>query len=193
METAGGGGAPTSHPRDVSLQQLAAFKGVEGKRSYVSLNGLVFDVSDDLDSNKYPVGENTEDVSEEELEAYRTNQKYSFIGRLLSKQDMMELTEEALKEFIGEKTETNPAAKIYLSAKGMIFDVTAGKGFYGPEGGYHKFAGKNCQRALALTSLKDEDVTNSKIEDLSETDLKTLDDWIKKYMEKYSHVGFLKA
>jgi hypothetical protein len=37
---------------------------------------------------------------------------------------------EELKQFTGEH------GPVYLCLKGTVFDVTAGKGFYGPGGGY---------------------------------------------------------
>lgn len=78
-----------------------------------------------------------------------------------------------------------------LSAKGLVFDVSSGEDFYGPDRGYHIFAGRNAQRALALVSLKMEEVENTDISDLDETSINTLNDWIKKYHSKYVHVGYL--
>jgi len=83
-------------------------------------------------------------------------------------------------------------SKIYISAKGLVFDMSEkGRDFYGPGGGYHLFAGKNAQRALALMSLKHEDVDNTEISDLKESDIKILDDWISKYFDKYTMIGHL--
>ena len=185
-----GPAAPQVHCRDISVYQLSLFDGTDGKAALVALNGQVFDVTEDLSNEKHKdrIGKNV-GVDESEVEAYRVNPKCKVVGNIV---ETKEFTEAELAKFIGEATDENPKAKIYLSAKGFVFDVSTGKSFYGPEGGYHKFAGKNCQRALALTSLNDDDVANTSIDDLEEKDLKTLDDWVKKYMEKYSHMGSLK-
>ena len=77
-------------------------------------------------------------------------------------------------------------------ARSLVFDVTSGEDFYGPERAYHIFAGRNCQRALALVKVKQEEVDNTDLSDLDAENMKTLDDWIKKYHSKYVHVGYLK-
>ena len=55
-------------------------------------------------------------------------------------------------------------------------------------GSYHVFAGRECARALALMKLEAE-FCNDDLEDLEEKNLKILDDWIKRFNDKYAIVG----
>lgn len=55
-------------------------------------------------------------------------------------------------------------------------------------GGYAKFAGNEVARALAIMSLKEEDLT-ADLHDVTEKQLQTLADWEKKFKEKYPVVG----
>ncbi|KAK9817230.1 hypothetical protein WJX72_011430 [[Myrmecia] bisecta] len=98
----------------------------------------------------------------------------------------LELTLDQLKAFDGSK----PEGTIYISVKGVIYDVTSGSDFYGPGSGYHIFAGKEASRALALMSLKQEDCTGN-LEGLTEAQLETLASWEAKFALKYQVVGRL--
>ncbi|CAB1335701.1 unnamed protein product [Coregonus sp. 'balchen'] len=40
---------------------------------------------------------------------------------------------------------------IYMAIKGVVFDVTMGKEFYGKDGPYNALVGKDCTRATGLT------------------------------------------
>lgn len=87
---------------------------------------------------------------------------------------------------------SDPAKPLLLGCKGLVFDVSAGRDFYGPpDGPYKNFAGRDASRALALMSLKLEDAENSSLEGLTEEELKVLDDWCKKFKGKYPVLGIL--
>lgn len=96
----------------------------------------------------------------------------------------MEFTAQELSVYNG----TDPSKPIYVAIKGRVFDVTAGKSFYGPGGAYAVFAGKDASRALAKMSKSEEDVTAC-LEDLSEKEIGVLGDWEKKFEAKYPVVG----
>lgn len=64
--------------------------------------------------------------------------------------------------------------------------------FYGPEGPYALFAGKDASRALAKMSFEDKDLTGD-ISGLGPFELDALQDWEYKFMSKYSKVGTIKG
>ncbi|GER32481.1 membrane-associated progesterone binding protein 2 [Striga asiatica] len=96
----------------------------------------------------------------------------------------MELTPQQLKNYDG----TDPSKPIYVAVRGQIYDVTAGKSFYGPGGAYCVFAGKDASRALAKMSKDESDVVPN-LYGLTEKEIGVLDDWEKKFQAKYPIVG----
>jgi len=64
------------------------------------------------------------------------------------------LTDDQLLAYDG----TDPSKPIYLALNGSIYDVTAGRHFYGPGGSYHFFAGRDATRSF-LTGCFDTDLT----------------------------------
>jgi len=83
--------------------------------------------------------------------------------------------------------------KILISLQGTIYDVTSAPEFYGKDGGYHVYAGREAGRALGKMTLgqpeHDEDLENPWKSDLDEKQEKVLRDWIKLYKRKYPVVG----
>ena len=77
------------------------------------------------------------------------------------------VTRDELMRYTGSQHEK----RIYLCCKNIVYDVTSAKDFYGPEGPYANFAGRDASRALALMSLKIEDVENRDLSDLNEEQL----------------------
>lgn len=62
--------------------------------------------------------------------------------------------------------------------------------FYGPQGPYSLFAGRDATRALASMSFDPIDLTGD-LEGLSPDDLEVLQDWEEKFKERYPRVGHL--
>ena len=77
-----------------------------------------------------------------------------------------------------------------IAAKGRIFDVTKGRDFYGKGGPYNCFAGIDCSRALAKVSLDPKDL-NAKCADLYAAERDVLNDWVRKFEDKYPEVGIV--
>lgn len=94
-----------------------------------------------------------------------------------------QLTLDQLAEFNGN----NPSKPIYLAVRGVIFDVTSGKDFYGKDGAY-PFGGKECARAFAKfsTELKD---CNNDLTGCSLSEMDAVRSWEAKFHQKYKVVG----
>jgi hypothetical protein len=59
---------------------------------------------------------------------------------------------------------------------GTVFDVSHKKDIYGPGKSYGVFAGRDGSKGLGMSSLKPEDAV-ADYSDLSESDMKVLNDW----------------
>ncbi|KAF7653200.1 hypothetical protein LDENG_00086060 [Lucifuga dentata] len=95
-------------------------------------------------------------------------------------------TEEDLKRYDGSE-EGQP---IYMAIKGVVFDVTKGKEFYGKDAPYNVLVGKDSTRAVAKMSLDPADLT-SDTTGLTEEELQSLDDVFEgTYKTKYPIVGY---
>ncbi|ORY49194.1 cytochrome b5, partial [Rhizoclosmatium globosum] len=109
-------------------------------------------------------------------------------------QDVIELknfTPKELAEFDGRKSKT-----IYLAVKGKVYDVTPGASFYGPDGMYGNFAGRDASRGLAKDSFDAEmvqslDLPIDDLKDLSQSEVEALNGWSSFFAGKYTNVGFL--
>ncbi|KAJ1960176.1 Dihydrodipicolinate synthase [Dipsacomyces acuminosporus] len=86
---------------------------------------------------------------------------------------------------------------ILIAVDGRVFDVSAGRGFYGINGPYGIFAGRDASRLLATQSFDDgltEEELGSPIDDLSDIvgeDRESLDAYIGLFSVKYVCVGDL--
>ncbi|XP_038616902.1 neudesin [Tachyglossus aculeatus] len=95
-------------------------------------------------------------------------------------------TEEDLARYNGEE-EDQP---IYLAVKGVVFDVTSGKEFYGRGAPYNALTGKDSTRGVAKMSLDPADLTHDTT-GLTTEELKSLDDvFTNVYKAKYPIVGY---
>ncbi|KAG0457466.1 hypothetical protein HPP92_022318 [Vanilla planifolia] len=98
-----------------------------------------------------------------------------------------EITEEELSAYDG----SDPKKPLLMAIKGQIYDVSQSRMFYGPEGPYALFAGKDASRALAKMSFEPKDLTGD-ISGLGPFELEALQDWEYKFMSKYVKVGTIK-
>lgn len=96
------------------------------------------------------------------------------------------MTKTELEHYIG--LDNRP---IYIALKGKIFDVSTRSDFYGPEGGYHLFAGKDATIALAKMSFEPENLVLDDYDHLSFMESETMNDWMFKFesVKKYPIIG----
>lgn len=99
----------------------------------------------------------------------------------------MSISPEELAQCDGERNDC-----MWIAIKGTVFDVTANTKMYGPGKGYHAFVGKDASRALAKSSLDKSDTESTDISNLTEKEMKTLDDWYKFFEKRYNVIGKLK-
>jgi membrane-associated progesterone receptor component len=78
-----------------------------------------------------------------------------------------------------------------------VFDVSSGHNFYGPNGPYANFAGRDASRGLASGSFDPSMLTEDlegpldPLKDLSPDQLEALNGWEERFLEKYLVVGKL--
>ncbi|KAG7398908.1 hypothetical protein PHYBOEH_010126 [Phytophthora boehmeriae] len=115
--------------------------------------------------------------------------KYANVGRLVA--GNLRLTPAELLSFNGVD---NPRSTILVGVIGVLYDVTLnGSEFYGLDGMYGQFAGRDASRALACMSLETETLDDPTLDQITPEQRKTLDDWIKRFEGKYAVVGKLIA
>ncbi|KAF9578773.1 hypothetical protein BGW38_005266 [Lunasporangiospora selenospora] len=103
-----------------------------------------------------------------------------------------EYTPKELTEFDGRTSET----RILIAINTKVFDVTRGRNFYGPDGPYGNFAGRDASRGLAKNSFDKSvlvavDGPIDKLEDLTDEEKESLSDWAMHFEGKYQLVGKL--
>lgn len=102
-------------------------------------------------------------------------------------------TPRALLEYNGENGQP-----VYLAVNKKVYDVTAGRNFYGPGGPYENFAGRDATRGLACQSF-DEDMLTKDLDgplddcsDLNPEQIENLNGWVERFDEKVGlHIGEL--
>ncbi|SHO78671.1 Similar to S.cerevisiae protein DAP1 (Heme-binding protein) [Malassezia sympodialis ATCC 42132] len=92
--------------------------------------------------------------------------------------------------------ENGKESRILLAINGNVFDVTKGKNFYGPNGAYGNFAGRDASRGMAkqsfaLDMLTPLDQPIDTLSDLTDAERKNMADWETHFAGKYPIVGEL--
>lgn len=88
-------------------------------------------------------------------------------------------------------------APIYFAVRGRVFDVSTGRNFYGPDGPYENFAGRDASRGLACGSFdrdmltEDLDGPLDALSDLGPEEMESLAGWEEQFDSKYLVVGRL--
>jgi len=100
-------------------------------------------------------------------------------------------TPKTLEPFHGKE-----GGRILLAIDGIVFDVTAGGSFYGPNGMYGNFAGRDASRGMAkqsfdLDMLTPIDQPLDKLTDLAPDEIDNMKGWIDHFSNKYIICGKL--
>ncbi|KAJ2031916.1 Dihydrodipicolinate synthase [Coemansia sp. S16] len=103
-----------------------------------------------------------------------------------------DFTPEELAECDGHDEET----ALHIAVRRVVYDVSKARGFYGPEGPYANFAGRDASRGLALGKFNTDILTDiddpiDTLEDLDKADNEALDEWATFFAGKYVPVGRL--
>ncbi|WVQ85103.1 hypothetical protein IAT38_007267 [Cryptococcus sp. DSM 104549] len=91
---------------------------------------------------------------------------------------------------------TKPGGKIDLAEERTVFDVTLGKQFYGPDGMYGNFAGRDASRGMAKQSFELDTLTPidqplDTLSDLTTAEIENMRGWHEHFERKYIVVGEL--
>jgi membrane-associated progesterone receptor component len=197
----------------VTLEELEKYTGQDGYRPLaLAIRGKIYDVSSGVSfygaDKPYGVYAGREvsralgkmsleekdctgeisDLTDKErqiLEQWESKfaSKYPVIGRVVPS---LELDEEELAGYDG-RDESRP---MLLAIRGIIFDVSHAKAFYGPDGAY-PFAGKECARALGKYSVELEDC-NGDVSNLTLAEMDALRSWEAQFQMKYKIAGKMK-
>jgi len=93
-------------------------------------------------------------------------------------------TEKDLQAYDGK----DPDAPILIAMDGRVFNVWRGRHFYGADGCYECFAGRDATRLMAKQILEDDEDDG---EDLKPDELENLAGWKAYFTSKYDDVGTL--
>lgn len=105
--------------------------------------------------------------------------------RTLFPDPLLSFTAPELLKFDG----SDPSLPIYLAINGKVYDVSAGKSYYGPGGSYSFFSGKDAARAYITGCFKTH-LTHD-LRGLTDAEIGSLKTWVDFYekSDKYFMVG----
>jgi len=97
------------------------------------------------------------------------------------------MTLEELKRYDGKGED----GRVCVGINGKVYDCSKGRRFYGPEGPYSTFAGRDATRALATFDVNAVKEVWDNHEDLSASQMSSVQEWEMQFSERYHLVGKL--
>jgi membrane-associated progesterone receptor component len=167
------------------------FAGREASRAMARLS---FEEEDLANPSVEDLGPFDRSILDDWIQKFKYYRCYPIVGKVSKPPSGLELSVSQLAAYKGnqEVPANRIHAPIYVGINSKIVDVSyGGVEMYSEGSGYSVFAGADASRALAKMSLAPEDVNNRDLSDLTETQIKTLADWERKFIEskKYPVVG----
>ncbi|XP_065186966.1 neuferricin-like [Sycon ciliatum] len=95
-------------------------------------------------------------------------------------------TVQELKQYDG----SDSSKPIYLALVGQVFDVTKGKQYYGKDGGYGFFSGRDGTRAFVSGDFTEVGLTDN-VTGLDNANIIGIEDWLSFYHKDYTYAGKL--
>lgn len=107
----------------------------------------------------------------------------------LERMPKRDFTLEQLRVYDGLQSD----GRILIAVLGKVFDVSRSYEFYGPNGPYSVFAGRDASRALATFSVDQSQFKDGydDLSDLKPSQLDSIKEWEMQFLEKYYVVGKL--
>ncbi|XP_015117787.1 membrane-associated progesterone receptor component 1 [Diachasma alloeum] len=99
----------------------------------------------------------------------------------------LDFTVEELKSYDGKGAD----GRILVAVNGSVYDVTKGRRFYGPDGPYAAFGGRDASRGLATFSVVPGKDEYDDLSDLNTTEMNSILEWEEQFKERYHYVGKL--
>ncbi|XP_043289729.1 membrane-associated progesterone receptor component 1 [Venturia canescens] len=98
-----------------------------------------------------------------------------------------DFTVEELKKYDGR----GPDGRILVAVNGSVYDATRGARFYGPDGPYAAFGGRDASRGLATFSVVPGKDEYDDLSDLNTAEMNSILEWEEQFKERYDYVGKL--
>jgi membrane-associated progesterone receptor component len=167
-----------------------------GRDSSRAMAKLSFEETDLANPDISKLNPFEKDALDDWVQKFKYYKQYPVVGRISYPPtgQSYTLSELAAHTGIAPAPHDRVHSPILVALNGSVYDVSyGGVEFYGTEGPYAKFAGKDISRALAKMSFSPEDLNSTDLSDATEAQLKTLADWEKKLRDtrKYPIVGSL--
>jgi len=97
------------------------------------------------------------------------------------------MTLEELRKYDGKADD----GRVCVAILGKVYDCTKGRRFYGPEGPYSTFAGRDATRALATFDVNAVKLEWDDHSDLTPSQMSSVQEWEMQFGERYDLVGNL--